>query len=77
MNKNIFWIKAIFLIGVTVLCIWYLTFAFILQFYTVTPGSDRLMHYFMIILHLLVILICILYMIEKIVNWKKKYITKN
>jgi predicted membrane-bound mannosyltransferase len=76
MKNNIFWIKAMLLTVVILLCVWYLAFAFIIQFYTSQPGSDGLMYYPMAIIHLLVIVICILYFTSKINYWKKRHITK-
>lgn|GEM_PF-6555403 len=68
-----FWLKTLLLILFTTISVWYLVFVFIMQFYNVSDGSNDPMYYFMLVIHLFVIVVCVLYSIHKINFWRQKY----
>lgn len=73
MRKKMFWLKTLLLILFTAISVWYLTFVFIMQFFNASHGSNDLLYYFMLVIHLLIIVVCILYSIHKINFWRQQY----
>jgi hypothetical protein len=67
-----FWIKSIMLLIITATCFIYLAFTFFFNFLT---GSSKLemglSYYLMVAIHIIIMIICFLYLYEKVRQWKK------
>jgi O-antigen/teichoic acid export membrane protein len=71
-KKSSFWVKSILLSAIITGCILYLIFLFVMNYLTVGSVDEiGITYYIMALAHLCVILICILYLLEKIRYWKR------
>jgi hypothetical protein len=68
-----FWIKVALLIAIIFACVFYLTFLFIMEFFTAYPKGENLFFYFAALIHLTVIAICLLFLFDKISWWKQSF----
>jgi len=67
-----FWLKIIGLSAIVVAAVGYLIFIGIMNFWTAGPNySIGAFYWFCFALHLIIILICVLFLIEKIKLWNK------
>jgi hypothetical protein len=69
--KYMFWIKAALLIAIIFVCVFYLIFLFIMEFFTAYPKGENLFFYFTALIHLTVIAVCLLFLFDKISWWKQ------
>lgn len=77
MQKNTiqFWTRSIILLIIIIVCLGYLLFTFFFNFLTGNSKQDvGYSYYLMIGIHVTIIVICFLYLYEKIKSWKIQYL---
>lgn len=65
----LFWIRSTILLIITAACLAYLWFTFLLNFCTRGPESG-ITYYLMATLHIAIMIICFLYLYEKLRQWR-------
>jgi preprotein translocase subunit SecY len=72
MKKFQFWAKVISLSIIIIAAIAYLFYIGGVNFLTATPYSKGVFYWYALVLHLVIMLICVLYLVDKIRLWKSK-----